>query len=141
MAWTKIKLKKCRDKDCDNEFMPFNTLQKYCSYNCTKRNQKPVKRRGIKPIPKFSDKRKKENAIYLKERLAFLDLPENKICFIDGCKEPATTIEHRAGRIGSNYLNKEYWAGCCLEHNLELERNPILSKHYQLSKLHHGAKI
>lgn len=45
----------------------------------------------------------------------------------------ATTIEHRAGR-GINYLNKETWAGCCLDHNLELENNPELSKNINYQK-------
>jgi len=67
--------------------------------------------------------------------------PKKRICFIDGCNKPSTTIEHRVGRWGKNYLDTTTWAGCCLEHNLELENNAELSKKYQLSKIHGGKKI
>lgn len=90
------------------------------------------------PIKKVSDKRKVENKIYSKERKAFL--ADNPICFIEGCNKIADTIEHTAGR-GKNYLNKETWEPCCLEHNLKLETNSELSKKYQLSKIHGGKKI
>ena len=89
----------------------------------------------IKPM---SDKRKKENVIYLKERKKFL--AENPTCFIEGCNKIADTIEHTQGR-GINYLNVKTWKACCLEHNLELETNSELSKKYQLSKIHGGKKI
>lgn len=136
-----IKEIECKNDGCDNRFKQYNSLKKFCSYNCAKQNKKPVKRKEIKPIQKMSAKRKKENAQYLKDRMDFLNKPENKICFIDGCEKSATTIEHTAGRIGSKYLDQKYWKPCCLEHNLELERNPELSQKYQLSKIHHGEKI
>lgn len=94
-----------------------------------------------KPIRKVSLKRAIENKIYIKKRKEFLDKPENKYCFIDGCNKIANTIEHTAGRIGEMYLNEKYWRPCCLEHNLELENNSELSKKYQLSKFHHGYKL
>ena len=94
-----------------------------------------------KPIRKVSKKREIEGRIYSKTRVEFLSLPENQICFIDGCGSPATTIEHTAGRIGSMYLNQSFWKPCCLKHNLELENNPELSRKYQLSKIHGGKKI
>ena len=88
-----------------------------------------------KPIPKQSAKRKIENKEYTIKRLQFLAQPENQRCFIDGCNAKADTIEHRAGRTGSNYLDISTWAACCNYHNLELERNPELSQKYQLSKI------
>ena len=90
------------------------------------------------PIKKISNKRKVENKEYNKLRKAFL--AENTVCFIEGCNKVADTIEHTAGR-GINYLNVDTWKPCCLEHNLELENNPELSKKYQLSKIHGGKKI
>ncbi len=130
------KLKKCADKECENEFQVFNSLQKYCSAKCLNKNRKvDLKLKSPKPIKKVSDKRKMEDIIYRSERIKFLSLPENRICFIEGCNKQATTIEHRAGRWGSNYLDTSTWAPCCLEHNLELENNPELSKKYQFSKI------
>lgn len=90
------------------------------------------------PIKKVSKKRNIENKEYSKLRLKFL--ADNPKCFIEGCNKIADTIEHSAGR-GKNYLNVETWKPCCLEHNLELENNPELSKKYQLSKIHGGKKM
>ena len=147
----KVKSKVCKDEQCSNEFTPFNSLQKYCSFDCTSKNQKQKSNKKFKPIPKFSPKRKKEVAIYLKKRINFLEKPENKICFIEGCESRSTTIEHRRGRKGyadeyamqngiTLYLDERFWAGCCLKHNLQLENDHELSKQYQLSKIHGGQK-
>ena len=100
----------------------------------------------IKPIPKFSKKREKENREYTIKRLQFLAQPENLRCFIEGCNKRADTIEHTMGRKGfaddwarennvSLLLDVRFWKPCCNEHNLELERNPELSQRYQLSKI------
>jgi hypothetical protein len=91
-----------------------------------------------KPIKKLSQKRLNQNSEYLKLRMEFLS--DNPKCFIEGCEKIGNTIEHTAGR-GINYLNVETWKPCCLEHNLELENNPELSKKYQVSKIHGGKKM
>lgn len=138
----KIKNKEC--SCCGKKFKPFKTTDKYCSPSCFYAD-KPKK------IKKVSDKRKKENVIYSERRKVFLSLPENKVCFIDGCSSPATTIEHTKGRIGyaddwarengvTLFLDERFWKGCCWKHNGELERNTELSRKYQLSKLHNGKK-
>lgn len=99
-----------------------------------------------KPIPKVSKKRVKENREYTIKRLQFLSQPENLRCFIEGCNKRADTIEHLRGRKGfaddwarenniSLFLDTRFWKPCCNEHNLELERNPELSRQYQLSKI------
>ena len=148
---TKRKPKKCQNEGCGKLFMPFRSTDKYCSFECAKANQKP-KERKYTSIRKVS---KKQGAImrqYTVDRKAFLARPENQVCFIDGCNSKATTIEHTRGR-GHGYFDKEaeekgicktldqrYWKPCCIKHNLELERNPELSKKYQRSKLHGGKK-
>lgn len=103
-----------------------------------------VKRSKSKPKP-VSEKRKVLNTVYNKMRKEFLARPENKYCFIDGCSARANTIEHAMKRDGyadqwardNNIpllIDERYWKPCCSDHNLELERNPELSKKYQLSK-------
>lgn len=105
-----------------------------------------------KPIRKQSVKAEVEGKVYSKERKVFLEQPENKKCFIEECKRKANTVEHIKGRKGfadeearakgiSLLLDKRYWKPCCLQHNLELENNTELSKKYQLSRIHEGAKI
>ena len=34
------KKKKCKAEDCKTEFTPFNSLQKFCSFECTRKNAK-----------------------------------------------------------------------------------------------------
>lgn len=128
-----FKLKKC--PECNNDFKQYNSLQKYCSGQCLSKNAKPKECKPPAKIKRVSDKRKIQELQYKADRIVFLNKPENRICFIDECNRPATTIEHRAGRWGSNFLDQSTWAGCCMEHNIELENNPELSKKYQLSKI------
>ncbi len=130
-----FKLKVC--KVCKSEFRQYNSLQKCHCQNSLAKPKKPKKY----VIPKVSDKRKIENLKYSVLRTEFLGKKENQICFIDGCNKQSTTIEHRAGRWGKNFLDISTWAGCCLEHNLELENNPELSKKYQFSKITGKSKI
>lgn len=151
MKSQQIKQKECRNEGCDNTFTPFRTTDKYCSYNCAKSNEKPKKRK-FTPIRQVSKKQGSINRQYSKDRKVFLSKPENKKCFIDGCNREGNTVEHTKGR-GHGYfddwaeqkgicktLDQRYWKPCCIQHNLELERNSKLSKKYQLSKLHNGSK-
>lgn len=145
-----MKKKKC--KVCGEGFVPkYNLLQPCCSYKCTNIFNSKKESKNYGTIKKVSDKRAAETKIYKQRRLLFLSLPENKICFIEGCNKKADTIEHRRGRKGyadeearlngvTLYIDERFWAGCCNAHNLELENNPELSKKYQLSKIHGGKK-
>jgi len=145
------KEKQCK---CGTNFRQFNSLDKYCSYDCKKRFSSPpnLKLKSLYQIPKVSKKRIVDNAKYSVLRIEFLGKPENRICFISGCGKVADTIEHTKKRLGyadewarenniSLYLDVRFWKPCCLKHNLELENNPELSKKYQLSKLHNGKKL
>jgi len=148
-----VKNKICADECCENEFKPFKTTDKYCSWNCAKKNQKPRKLPKTKPKRYKSKKQAVIDSKYTVQRIPFLSKPENKICFIDGCDQEANTVEHIRGR-GQGYFDKwaeendipktldeRFWRPCCLDHNLELENNGELSKKYQLSKIHGGKKI
>jgi hypothetical protein len=127
-------------KDCGKEYKQYNSLQK-CFCKVSKPQSKQIKR----PIPKVSEKRKALNVIYEKIRIEVLS--EAKfVCFIDGCKNVANTVEHSAGRLGfyddwareNNIpllIDKRFLKACCLVHNGELETNPELSKKYQYSKI------
>ena len=119
-----------------------------------KPNPKPekVEKKGGKSIKKVSPKREVENKQYAIDRKEFLSCTENSQCFIEGCSRQANTIEHTKGRKGfadewamlnnvSLLLDQRFWKPCCIQHNLELETNPELSKKYPLSKIHDGGKI
>lgn len=139
------KSRKCKRADCDNTFLQYNSLTQYCSPHCKKADGK------FKPPKPVSEKRKVENKSYSALRTDFLAKPENQICFIENCYNPAETIEHLRGHKGyfdqwsrdnkiTLHIDIRFWAPCCLEHNLELERNSELSHKYQLSKIHNGKK-
>jgi len=141
--------KKCANKECGTEFKAYTTLDKYCSPTCYLLCSKTKSKKYPKPIPKVSQKMKIELLQYSADRTIFL---AGKTCFIDGCNKKANTIEHTRGRKGfadewardnkvSLLLDKRFWQPCCIEHNLELENNPELSKQYQLSKIHGGTKL
>lgn len=132
------KTKKCKNPDCSKN--AYSNLQPFCGHKCRDKI-KPKKQKEVYTIPKVSQKRQIENLQYQVLRTEFLGKKENQICFIDGCNKQSTTIEHRAGRWGKNFLDISTWAGCCLEHNLELENNPELSKKYQFSKITGKSKI
>lgn len=137
------KLKKC--SECGSEFKQYNSLVKHCSNTC---KSKTLKIGTIKkvPIKKFSKQRLIESPKYTLLRKEFLSKPENSKCFIDGCNRKANTIEHTRGRRGyadewakenkiTLYIDVRFFKPCCIQHNLELENNPELSKKYQLSKI------
>jgi hypothetical protein len=139
-----ILVKTC--KICSSKFQPkYSTLENTCGIECKialfKINSDKKIKQKFKPIPKVSKKRIVENLQYQVLRKEFLEKEENRICFIDGCNNESNSIEHRAGRWGTNFLDINTWAGCCIEHNLELENNPELSKKYQLSKITGKPKI
>ena len=139
-----FKLKVC--KVCKTEFKQYNSFTK-CKCLGSVAKSKATKKYVI---PKVSKKRKALLPIYEKVRIEVLS--EAKfVCFIDGCKNVANTIEHSAGRKGfydqwaidNNIpllIDKRFLKPCCFAHNGELENNPELSKKYQLSKIHGGKK-
>lgn len=109
--------------------------------NICKEKNKGNENKRIKPIPRVSERRKRENREYTIKRLQFLAQPGNQRCFIEGCNNRADTIEHTAGRWGKNYLDISTWKPCCNFHNLELERDSELSEKYQVSKISGKQKI
>jgi hypothetical protein len=146
-----FKFKVCSDKDCDNTFKQYNSLQKFCSPACANKNRKvDLKLKPIYRIPKVSGKRQLLIPVYEKVRIEVLTEAKFK-CFIDGCNNVANTVEHTRGRVGyadewarenniTLYIDKRFLKACCLHHNGELENNPELSKKYQLSRIHGGKK-
>ena len=91
----------------------------------------------MKPIPKVSKKRQIKNLQYSVLRTEFLGKKENQICFIDGCNKQATTIEHRAGRWGKNFLDTKYWVALSREGQRRVEEKPegAKEKGYSLNRL------
>ncbi len=100
----------------------------------------------IKPIPKFSKKREKENREYTIKRLQFLAQPENLRCPIT--KEKATDIHHKMGRIGYAdewarqeniplLLDVRFWLAVSRKGHQMIEENPEWAKenNYSIDRL------
>jgi len=110
------KLKECKNPECKNTFLLYNSLKPYCSTKC----EKACKKRT--PLKKVSEKRKKENILYSELRIDFLSLPENQICPITG--QPTTDIHHKKGRIGKLLTDTNYWIALSREGHEFVESNP-----------------
>lgn len=115
----KVKLKPC-DGPCgkDKPIWKNHLGKRYCA-DCW-RQIKPtesIKRSSLspsnKPIPKESDKRKKEHVLYSTMRLVFLN--QNPVCKMNIagiCTNQATDVQHLKGR-GMYYLDVRFWMPAC----------------------------
>lgn len=76
-------------------------------------------------IRRFSKKRAKQNAEYLKLRNKYLE--DHTICEV--CNERAATqIHHRAGRLNSLLCNVEFFLGTCFECHAFIHDHPAAAK-------------
>ena len=120
-----MKEKKCGDIECENKFTPYNSLQKYCSFKCFKKNKK-IKNKKPSCINPISKKRSKEHKIYAAKRIVFLSRKENEKCPITG--EKTADIHHQKGRVGDLYLNERFWVALSRKGHKKVEENPIWAK-------------
>jgi len=125
--------KVCAGEDCNEEFRPFKSTDKFCSAGCAYKSQKPKtakKQTPIKrtPIKQASDKRRKESYIYAKERKLFLALPENKVCTVAKAvfneTLPACEIHHKAGRRGKFLVYVPFWLAVSRKGHNWIHANP-----------------
>lgn len=130
----KPSLKQCNDKDCKNEFKPFKTTDKFCSWECFKKNQKPRKAKKKYVIPQISKKRRVEKLKYDADRIVFLEKMENRICPVTGKR--TTEIHHKKTRIGKMFLDQKYWLAVSREGHIYIHKNDKWSRKngYLISK-------
>ncbi len=85
-------------------------------------------------INKLSDKRKVQQAEYLKKRLVFLN--ENQTCQIKlkGCTFYATEVHHSAGRTGTRLIDETEFKATCRSCHTIVELNPGMAKQNGYSK-------
>ncbi len=78
-------------------------------------SKKAAEKKKFKPIPKVSDKRKKENAIYAGLRNEYLKANPNCKANLSGCQKTATDIHHTyfGKDRKANFLNVKTWLGVC----------------------------
>ena len=80
------------------------------------------------PISKRSNKKAAEDRIYSTKRKKFLE--ENPMCqaHLPGCAGPSCQVHHKKGRIGSLYLDIEYWLAVDDSCHKWIENHPIEAK-------------
>jgi hypothetical protein len=84
---------------------------------------KPEKQEKKKPtkIKPRSDKRAKEETVYLRLRKVFL---EGKTCQCEGCNNKATTVHHKMGRLGKLLCDIRFWLAACMDCHTKIENHP-----------------
>lgn len=114
-----MKQKICDNDGCSVVFNLYNSLQKYCSFDCKKNNIKD-KSTGIKPV---SEKRSKQLEIYRTLRDSYLS--DNPICEVKNCFNPTSNLHHKNGRVGVMVYNTKYFMACCSScHPKKIHENP-----------------
>ena len=123
----------CEYSQCGILFNKQNAFQKHCRPahyfadmdEKEKADEEKVIRK-IKPIPKMSEKRKKELVTYLKRRIEFLN--NNPICAVTG--NSATEVHHTFSGKDRNkyYLDKSTWLPVSREGHNWIHSNPKESR-------------
>jgi hypothetical protein len=91
-----------------------------------------------KPIPPRSQKRSKEERLYVAKRIIFIQ--EHAMCeaHISGiCTEYATEVHHKKGRIGEDLLDETHWLALChMCHDyIERERTFAIEKGFSIKRI------
>lgn len=98
---------------------------------------KPVKKDKPKKkgIRKVSPKRKEDNEKYSVLRKEFLKL--YPVCLSGVCQNASTDVHHKKGRIGSLFLDTEFWMPVCRECHQWIETHPVEAKEkgYSLNRI------
>jgi hypothetical protein len=87
-----------------------------------------------KVLPAKSSKRKIDEKEYRKKAKAYLKAKPKCAGNFTGCTKAATTIHHKEGRTGANYLNERTWIGLCMNCHQIVELNPATAKEKGLSE-------
>lgn len=140
-----IKAKKGSCSECSKESYITAGKCGYCYWKHRSKLKKLEKeKRGIITptnkiynIPKFSKKRKIENALYVKKRRIFME--HNKTCQaqLSGCTHLATDLHHPRGRLGKLLTDETNFLALCRSCHTFIETNPEFAKEegYSLSRL------
>lgn len=132
----KVKLKICSGCGIPKQIWKNVGGEKFCkecygkSLTGVAKKPKPT----VKPIPTFSSKREKKNAIYSVMRIKFLN--DHPMCHARvnaKCTQKATEVHHKAGRIAELFLDMLYWLPTCHNCHVWCELHPKEAKEMGLS--------
>ena len=103
----------CKTDGCENYTEGTTDFCASCNHALRKLARDLSKVKVVKPIRKVSAKKMTETRIYKARRKHFLKAHPNCQIKLDVCTGKATQIHHAAGRIGSNYTNKNTFVATC----------------------------
>lgn len=92
-----VNKKICADKNCSNEFTPFNTIQKYCSEKCLFKNKKP----NLKLKPLYTPPKPKK-CLECGEKFVPKNVSTEKVCGNYECR-----VEYALKIVEKNKVSKE----------------------------------
>lgn len=132
----KIKLKICSGCGLPKQIWKNVGREKFCK-ECYGRSITGVAKKPkptAKPIPAYSSKRAKLEAVYRITRVKYLT--DHPMCHakVDArCTHRATEVHHKAGRIDEFFLDQLYWLPVCHECHCWIETHPEEAKTLGLS--------
>jgi hypothetical protein len=88
--------------------------------------------KAVEPIKKVSSGHLKKLAVYRVVRDEYL--AEHPVCEFPGCNCTNVSVHHKAGRIGSCLINKDFFCSLCDPHHRFVEVNPLQAKAMGLSE-------
>lgn len=93
---------------------------KYChthlkGFEKMARDVKKTAEKKAVPLNKVSDKRKEQNALYLKMLAKWLPGKRCEVCRDNGIKRDAQQCHHKKGRENDLLLEQKYWLPVCSE--------------------------
>lgn len=83
-----------------------------------------------------SEQRTKEEKLYEQAKKKFL--ADHQLCEVKGCKNLATEVHHKKGRIGALLYNILFFLAVCWKCHKKIEKNPGWAKQegYSLFRTH-----
>ncbi len=113
---------KCSVQPCLNAHEYSNTGK--CKYHYLYGDDKPEKKKEVKPIPRESKKRAKENREDQKQNRELREIIGKCQLRLTGCTGKADCIHHPDGRIGKRLTDVKQKLVSCYSCNLRAETHP-----------------
>lgn len=120
--------------DCDFHGILIAKRCKFCYWKFRAKTKKtPPPSKNSNRINYHSEKRRRQNILYIKKRRIFIE--QNKTCQAQlvGCSGAASEIHHKKGRIGELLTDERYFLALCRSCHNYIELNPSFAKEKSFS--------
>lgn len=146
-----IRAKVGQCSDCQKEYPLTKGRCQYCYWKHrakVRQSEKALKEKTDPPveetkkvyvIPKQTDKRKKQNALYLKKRRIFMEQNTNCQAKLKGCTGKSTELHHQKGRLEDLIHDERYFLAVCSNCHRIITEHSKLAFEKGLSLLRYGS--